>query len=151
MPVNALILLDTNIILQLVRHNMMSQQLESDYRLISRPNSNLISYVTVGEMYSRFKFLPKTWTSNALSLKLGWGEEKVARLNAILDDLVIIDINEPNVVDNYARINYFSEKVMKPARPIGQNDIWIAATAKTLGAVLLTTDFEAKVFSLKKL
>jgi len=57
MPVNALILLDTNIILQLVRNNLMSQQLESDYRLISRPNSNLISYVTVGELYSMFKFL----------------------------------------------------------------------------------------------
>ena len=127
MPIDALILLDTNIILQLVRNNMMGQQLESDYRLISSQNSNLISYVTVGEMY-------------ALSLKFGWGEEKIARLNEILDDLVIIDINKPNVVDNYARINYFSEKVMKPARPMGQNDIWIAATAKTLGAGLLTTD-----------
>jgi len=43
MPLDALILLDTNIILQLVRNNMMSQQLEADYRLISRPNGNLIS------------------------------------------------------------------------------------------------------------
>lgn len=127
MPVDALILLDTNIILQLVRNNMMSQQLESDYRLISRPNGNLISYVTVGEIY-------------ALSLKFGWGKEKIVRLNAILDDLVIININEPNIVDNYARINYFSEKIMKPARTMGQNDIWIAATAKTLGAYLMTTD-----------
>ncbi len=127
MPLDALILLDTNIILQLVRNNMMSQQLEADYRLISRPNGNLISYVTVGEMY-------------ALSLKLGWGEDKIARLNEILDALVIININKPNVVENYARINYFSEKVMKPARPLGQNDIWIAATAKTVGAWLMTTD-----------
>jgi len=76
----------------------------------------------------------------ALSLKFGWGEEKIARLNEILDALVIIDINKPNVVDNYARINYFSEKVMKPARPMGQNDIWIAATAKTLSAWFMTTD-----------
>jgi predicted nucleic acid-binding protein len=127
MPLNALILLDTNIILQLVRNNKMSQQLESDYRLITRPNSNLISYVTVGELY-------------ALSLKLGWGSEKIARLNEILDDLVIININKPNIVENYARINYFSEKVMKPARPLGQNDMWIAATAKTVGAWLMTTD-----------
>jgi len=127
MPIDALILLDTNIILQLVRNNMMSQQLESDYRLISRPNSNLISYVTVGEMY-------------ALSLKLNWGKEKIVRLNEILDNLVIININKPYIVDNYARIDYFSEKIMKPARPIGQNDIWIAATAKTLGACLMTTD-----------
>jgi len=29
---------------------------------------------------------------------------------------------------------------MKPARPMGQNDIWIAATAATLGAWLMTTD-----------
>jgi len=76
----------------------------------------------------------------ALSLKLGWGEDKIARLNEILDALVIININKPNVVENYARINYFSEKVMKPARPLGQNDIWIAATAKTVGAWLMTTD-----------
>ncbi|HID99299.1 MAG TPA: PIN domain-containing protein, partial [Thiotrichaceae bacterium] len=71
---------------------------------------------------------------------LGWGEDKIARLNEILDALVIININKPNVVENYARINYFSEKVMKPARPLGQNDIWIAATAKTVGAWLMTTD-----------
>ena len=29
---------------------------------------------------------------------------------------------------------------MKPARPMGQNDIWIAATATTLDAWLMTTD-----------
>jgi tRNA(fMet)-specific endonuclease VapC len=29
---------------------------------------------------------------------------------------------------------------MKPARPIGQNDIWIAATATSLDAWLMTTD-----------
>jgi hypothetical protein len=60
-PENAFILLDTNI--QLIRKNIVSQQLESDYKLISRPNGNLISYVTLGEIY-------------ALSLKFDWGKPR---------------------------------------------------------------------------
>ncbi|TGO02849.1 hypothetical protein PN36_18095 [Candidatus Thiomargarita nelsonii] len=130
-PENAFILLDTNIILQLIRKNIVSEQLESDYKLISRPNGNLISYVTVGEIY-------------ALSLKFDWGKQKIATMNELLDAMVIIEISEPDVVDNYARINYFSEKIMKPARPMGQNDIWIAATAASLGALLMTTDDDFK-------
>jgi tRNA(fMet)-specific endonuclease VapC len=54
--------------------------------------------------------------------------------------LIYISISEPTIVNNYAKINYFSEKIVKPARPMGQNDIWIAATAATLGAWLMTTD-----------
>jgi predicted nucleic acid-binding protein len=121
-------LLDTNIILQLIRNNnLVSQQLESDYKLVSNPNGNLISYVTVDEIY-------------ALSLKFCWGKQKIAKMNALLEELIIIDIGGPDIADNYAQIDYFSEKFKKTARPMGQNDIWIAATATALGAKLMTTD-----------
>ncbi|MDM8558332.1 PIN domain-containing protein [Candidatus Parabeggiatoa sp. HSG14] len=126
-PVDAPILLDTNIILQLIRKNIVSQQLESDYKLISSPNHNLISYITVGEMY-------------ALSLKFCWGEQKIANLNTLLGAVVIVDISGPSLANNYAQIDYFSGNIIKPARPLGQNDLWIAATATTLGAWLMTTD-----------
>ena len=125
-PVDDLILLDTNIILQLVRKNIIGQKIESDYKIRHyHPNRSIISIITVGEMY-------------ALSLKFNWGKQKIARMNELLNAMVIIDISEPDIVENYARINYYSEKIMKPARPMGQNDIWIAATS--LGAWLMTTD-----------
>ncbi|HEW97483.1 MAG: hypothetical protein DRR16_09075 [Candidatus Parabeggiatoa sp. nov. 3] len=126
-PLDDLILLDTNIILQFIRKNRVGQQLESDYQFRSRPNCSLISCVTKGEMY-------------ALAMKFGWGEEKKAYLSRQLEKLTVIDLNLVGIIDNYAQIDYFSEKLMKPARPMGQNDLWIAATAATLGVCLMTTD-----------
>jgi len=50
--IDELILLDTNIILQFIRKNIVGQQIETDYQFRSRPNRSLISRVTVGEMYA---------------------------------------------------------------------------------------------------
>ncbi|MDM8560675.1 hypothetical protein [Candidatus Parabeggiatoa sp. HSG14] len=52
----------------------------------------------------------------------------------------LIELNLEGIIDNYAQIDYFLEKKIKPAHPMGQNDMWIAATATTLGAWLMTTD-----------
>jgi len=43
-------------------------------------------------------------------------------------------------VEAYAEIDYFSEKVVKPACQMGKNDMWIAATVASLNLWLLTTD-----------
>ena len=126
-PVDDLIFLDTNIVLHFIRKNIVGQQIESDYQLRNRPNRGIISRITVGEMY-------------ALSKKFGWGEQKIIALDKLLDKLVVIDLNLVGIVDNYAQIDYFSEKKIKPARPMGQNDMWIAATVATLGVWLMTTD-----------
>jgi tRNA(fMet)-specific endonuclease VapC len=61
-------------------------------------------------------------------------------LNELLHELVIVNIHEQNIEQAYAKINHFSEKIMKPARPIGQNELWIAATTQCLDAWLITTD-----------
>ena len=58
----------------------------------------------------------------------------------MLDELVWVDINRPEVLQAFGEIDHYSEKVMKPAHPMGQNDMWIAACAKATGATLLTTD-----------
>jgi tRNA(fMet)-specific endonuclease VapC len=80
---------------------------------VDRP---LISIVTVGE-------------SEALAQKFGWGEGKKSTLRDLLGELVIVQLAQGAIVQKYAQIAHFSEKVMKPARPMGQNDMWIAATA----------------------
>lgn len=126
-PKNALILLDTNILVHLLRGNQIGQQIEADHRLHKRQSKPLISFVTVGEIL-------------ALTLKLNWGDKRNKKLNELLHELVIVNIHEQNIEQAYAKINHFSEKIMKPARPIGQNDMWIAATAQRLDAWLMTTD-----------
>lgn len=40
-------------------------------------------------------------------------------------------------MDRYAEIDTF---MVKHGHPVGDNDVWIAATAAAAGAVLLTTD-----------
>jgi len=124
---NDLIFLDTNIVLHFIRKNIVGQQIEADYQFRQRPNSSLISRVTVGEMY-------------ALAKKFEWGQAKIMALDDLLNKLVIIELDLVGIVNSYAQIDYFSEKQVKPACPMGQNDMWIAATVATLGVWLMTTD-----------
>lgn len=123
-PNTALVLLDTNVLVQLIRKSALGERIESEYQLSSRQERPLISVVTVGEM-------------RALALKFGWGLKKVADLTALLHELVIVDINSDAVIANYAEIDRLSEQ---GGRPMGKNDIWIAATAAATNAWLLTTD-----------
>lgn len=65
------------------------------------------------------------------------------------DSLILLDTN---IVVNLVRANPMGrridtdhelrapEHVEKPARPMGKNGLWIAATARVTGATLLTTD-----------
>jgi tRNA(fMet)-specific endonuclease VapC len=58
----------------------------------------------------------------------------------LFDTNILIIINRPEVLAAYAEIDHYSEKVVKPAHPMGQNDMWIAATAHVLNCELVTTD-----------
>jgi tRNA(fMet)-specific endonuclease VapC len=66
-----------------------------------------------------------------------WGDAKRARYEALLQELVWIDINGIAVLDAYARIDCFS---ISAGKSLSKNDIWIAASARMTGATLLTTD-----------
>lgn len=122
------LLLDTNILLYYARDGVPALRLESLLGLRAGRAQGLISVVTVGEI-------------NALALKLEWGRRRREQLAELIRlNLVPVDINRPEILDAYAEIDYFSQKEFKPARNMGKNDIWIAATAKVLGCELVTAD-----------
>lgn len=71
---------------------------------------------------------------------MGWGDRKQAQLNDLVRQLVVVDVRSEAVIQRYGEIDHYSEREVKPARPLGQNDMWIAACASVYDAYLVTTD-----------
>jgi predicted nucleic acid-binding protein len=117
-------LLDTNILVALVRGGKLGRHTENTYGLSKEPFKPLISVVTVGE-------------SLKLVREFGWGQVKIDRLWNLLQHYVWVDINNREVFDAYAEI---ADHCERNGRTKPQNDYWIAATARVTGATLLTTD-----------
>ena len=117
-------LLDTNILVHLIRGNALGKAIEVNFALTGSLSRCLISVVTVGEMYS----LARQWS---------WGQKKLDQLQALLNQLVWIDINHPDILDSYGELDDVSNRA---GRSMGKNDLWIAATAKVSGTVLLMLD-----------
>lgn len=121
---SGLLLLDTSVLLHVIRGNEVARRIDAAWRLQTRPDRPLISIVTVGE-------------ARAFALRLGWGEEKLRRLEQLMQELVVVDIRNATVLDNYAR---FHTHLVRSGRTVGHNDIWIAATAAAASATLVTCD-----------
>ncbi len=119
-----LILLDTSVVLHLARNDATGQAIETQYSLTSRRDRPLISSVTEGELL-------------AFAYSRQWGQCKLDALRRMLDNFVRVDAGLPAVVEWYAQLH---AEAKRRGAPRGQNDLWIAATAKAAGAVLLTTD-----------
>ncbi len=117
-------LLDTNVLVALVRGNDLGEAIDQRFSLRSSLNRSMISVVTVGEVY-------------ALACKFGWGQAKRDALQLLLDEIVWIDINHPDILDAYGELDHASHA---QGRKMGKNDIWIAATAHVTQTTLLTTD-----------
>ncbi|HYE21804.1 MAG TPA: PIN domain-containing protein [Tepidisphaeraceae bacterium] len=117
-------LLDTNIVIHYSRGKTVGKQIEADYSLLTTPYRPLICVVTSGEVY-------------AFAKKMAWGPAKVTALGHLLSQFVLVDINDPQVIDQYADIDCHSQKV---GRRMGKNDLWIAAVAKVAAVPLMTTD-----------
>lgn len=109
--------------IQLVRENRTGRAIDFRFQLRSRPERPLLSIVTVGE-------------GLALSKRLSWGPAKIAALEQLFDDCVIVDITD-EILETYAEIDTY---LIRAGKAVEQNDIWIAATAIASGAHLLTTD-----------
>ncbi len=124
MAVSVGYLLDTNVVLALIRANPLGQFLDHQYRLRAALSRSMICVVTVGEMLS-------------LVRQFGWGQTKRDELERLLDEVVWLDINRPDILDAYGEVDHFS---LTQGHKLGKNDAWIAATAKATGATLLTTD-----------
>lgn len=119
-----LISLDTNVLVHWVRQNATGTQLKEMYHLHERTDRPMYSTIVEGEL----RALARVW---------GWGEKKLELLDEILAELVRVDAGLPDVVKAYAKV-YAADHA--GGHNTGQNDMWIAATTKAAGAVLLTCD-----------
>jgi len=124
---HSLYLLDTNVILALVRGNELGIRIDTQFGLRSSKVRPEISIVTHGEV-------------RVLAARNGWGAAKLEALQNALRAFITVDVNEPDVIDAYVQIDLYSQRHPNGARNMGKNDLWIAACAKASGATLLTTD-----------
>ena len=128
-------ILDTNICLTYIRGEPLYRQIENEHSLTNPDAIILISVVTKAELLS-------------LGMQRGWEHKKLEKLNKILNNLVVIDINEKDqaLINAYSIIDAFSQGKLKEkplglsARNMGKNDLWIASTAHVANATLITTD-----------
>jgi len=86
----------------------------------------------------------------ALAEKNGWGSKKRTRLDQMLSKIPQLGISPDEIKNAYALIDTWTHgkpvaapqdaPPPKPAVPMKQNDLWIAATAHVSGATLISTD-----------
>lgn len=119
-----LYLLDTNVVVELIRGNPRGKLIDQKFNLLQSLYNFHISVVTIGETLS-------------LARSLGWGKEKTDKLKSILKQLICIDINNDDILNAYATIDHYS---LQSGVRMGKNDVWIAATAHASGTILLTSD-----------
>jgi len=142
-------LLDTNILLVYVRADQVARAIEKDLKLMTGNHNLTTSIVSVGEIKS-------------IAIKNKWGNRKIKRLEDLLENFLVADINVEEIVDRYAEVDAYSqgklpgEKVDFSSRNMGKNDLWIAATGSVLKMVLITTDGDfdhlgGKYLKIKKL
>jgi tRNA(fMet)-specific endonuclease VapC len=128
-------LLDTNIVLNLIRDSPLSKQIRTDYQIFLPPRRLFTSVVVEGELES-------------LALQNEWGAAKLLLLSHYLSNLIIVDIRVNDIIKRYAEIDAYSQGKLKSlpltgsARNMGKNDLWIAATASILNVPLMTTDHD---------
>ena len=123
-------LLDTNILLALIRGKDLGTFIDTTYQLSAQSQRPLVCVVSVGEI----------WT---LAARNCWGALKRAALATMLQNVVLVEIfNTPQLIQAYVDIEIASNGVAGGAVVMGKNDVWIAAVAKIAPAHLLTTDHD---------
>lgn len=119
-----LYLLDTNVLVHLIRGDAVWARVRATYQPLLVEPRPIISIVTAGELRS-------------LALQLNWQAGKTEQVDFYLGYLQRVSIDDPEIIRAYAVIDAYGHRT---GRPLGKNDVWIAATATVTGARLLTTD-----------
>jgi tRNA(fMet)-specific endonuclease VapC len=122
-----LYLLDTNILLALIRGNELGRYIRQTYGLDNPTNRSVISVVSHGEIW-------------AIAQRNSWGDKKRDALRKMLENLVTLDLNSELIIAAYVEVDAANGAVPGGARQLSNNDMWIAASTKAAGATLLTTD-----------
>jgi tRNA(fMet)-specific endonuclease VapC len=118
------LLLDTNILVHLLRGRRAAEQLESTYSLGQRSPRPAISVISKGEIKS-------------LAQQFEWGTDKLEKIDSLLAAMPSIDITARVIHDAYAK---FDHSTLQRGTQLGKNDLWIAASAYVTDSTLLTTD-----------
>jgi tRNA(fMet)-specific endonuclease VapC len=119
--------LDTNVLLALIRGKELGTAIDSAYGLRSSLQRHVISIVSQAELW-------------VLADTNGWGEAKRRALQIMLNNVVVMPIDGQPIIDAYVRVAAADRAYPAGSRNMGKNDIWIAATALQTGLPLLTTD-----------
>lgn len=126
-PSGRLLLLDTTVVVDLLRDTSWGKKINAKYDLSGRPERPLLCSIVEGEVIG----LTRSWN---------WGVDRLELLRELFGELVRIDSCHPEVIDAYGHIYADARKLGEYRGPKSQNDLWIAATAKATGAALLTSD-----------
>lgn len=118
------LLLDTSVVVDIARNNKSGKAILETYSLRERVDRALISVITSGEMLG-------------IAKRQKWDEAKIKASFELLSEFVMVEIT-PEVVEAYADLVALCGN---QNHTMGQqNDMWIAATAKVTGSVLITGD-----------
>ena len=124
---NQAYVLDTSALLNLIRGKELGQQIDAAFGLRTAMYRHTISIVTHGEM-------------KVLSERNNWGDEKKQTLSTALNNLVTVNIDCEPLVEAYVRVEEACRNTPGSDRIMGQNDMWIAATALFCELPIITTD-----------
>lgn len=119
-------MLDTNIIIIWARGGYGADVLEEMYALDSEKYPFMASIVSFAEAL-------------VIAKQNKWGDGKMKRLKSLFGRVDRIDVVD-DIVPAYCEIQAFRRSKRSSRHNIGQNDLWIAATARALRATLITTD-----------
>lgn len=130
-------LLDTGMLLGFIREAPWALRVRTQCDLGNEETMVFTSVICQGEL-------------RALAEKFGWGKDKRIQLEDVLNKFPTLDINKQPILNAYALIDAWTHgKTVvsprqtpppKPAVPMKQNDLWIAATVHESKATLLSTD-----------
>lgn len=125
-----LYLLDTNVLLLLMRGQDLGRHIDQRFRLSQLRQRALVCIVSHGEI-------------RVLAHHNRWGRKRHDELQTMLDNLVPVQLDHTGVIDAYVDLDLYSRRYPpQGARTMGKNDLWIAAAARASGATLLTTDHD---------
>lgn len=124
LPPNRLVMLDTQIIVFLMRGKEAGRSIDAALGLSTRPERPLLCSVVEGEMIG----LARSWR---------WGQAKIETMRRSLGEMVRVSSGVPEVVEAYGELY---AALGTRGRRMGENDLWIAATARAVDAMVITCD-----------
>jgi tRNA(fMet)-specific endonuclease VapC len=130
LPYGVPVLLDTVTILQIIRKNEIGTIIDWTFHISEHWEDFFITAMTVAELL-------------ALTQRNNWSARKRRLLEQVFQQIQILDYLDRPIIDAYAELSIIA---LQKGRGVGQNDLWIAAFAKTYDMVLLTMDNDFNVF-----